>query len=150
MHKIADSIEASLPSTRVHASTLQPEEAINKLVVRDDRVQIKVEVSPVLRGCVYEPEERAVSDAVEERFGFAAIQVVSFADLYAGKLVAALDRQHPRDLFDVHDLLSNEGIDEPLRNAFIVYLISPTDSWPKYWRPRAATYRTSLPAALSV
>ena len=108
-------------------STLQPEEAIkavNKLVVRDDRVQIKVEVTPVLRGCVYAPEEKAVSDAVEEQFGFAAIQVVSFADLYAGKLVAALDRQHPRDLFDVHDLLSNEGIDEPLRNAFIVYLIS--------------------------
>ena len=125
--RIADRIEASLPSTRVHKSTLQSEEAVkavNKLVVRDDRVQIKVEVTPVLRGCVYEPEEKAVSDAVEERFGFAAIQVVSFADLYAGKLVAALDRQHPRDLFDVHDLLSNEGIDEPLRNAFIVYLIS--------------------------
>ena len=127
MHKIADSIEASLPSTRVHKSTLQSEEAVkavNKLVVRDDRVQIKVEVTPVLRGCVYAPEEKAVSDAVEEQFGFAAIQVVSFADLYAGKLVAALDRQHPRDLFDVQDLLSNEGIDEPLRNAFIVYLIS--------------------------
>jgi predicted nucleotidyltransferase component of viral defense system len=27
--------------------------------------------------------------------------VVSFADLFAGKIVAALDRQHPRDLFDV-------------------------------------------------
>ena len=124
LRRIADRIEASLPSTRVHKSTLQPEEAINKLVVRDSRVQIKVEVSPVLRGCVYAPEEKAVSDAVEEQFGFAAIQVVSFADLYAGKLVAALDRQHPRDLFDVHDLLSNEGIDDLLRNAFIVYLIS--------------------------
>ena len=127
LRRIADRIEASLLSARVHKSTLQSEEAVkavNKLVVRDSRVQIKVEVSPVLRGCVYEPEEKAVSDAVEEQFGFTAIQVVSFADLYAGKLVAALDRQHPRDLFDVHDLLSNEGIDELLRNAFIVYLIS--------------------------
>ncbi len=57
-------------------------------------------------------------------FGFAEMQVVSFADLYAGKIVAALDRQHPRDLFDVRDLLANEGIDEPLRTAFIVYLLS--------------------------
>ncbi|WP_244646261.1 nucleotidyl transferase AbiEii/AbiGii toxin family protein [Bradyrhizobium campsiandrae] len=32
------------------------------------------------------------------------MKVASFADLYAGKLVAALDRQHPRDLFDVRDL----------------------------------------------
>ena len=87
-------------------------------------MQIKVEVTPVLRGCVYELEEKSVSDAVEEQFGFAAIQLVSFADLYAGKLVAALDRQHPRDWFDVRALLANEGIDAQLRNAFVVYLIS--------------------------
>jgi len=50
--------------------------------------------------------------------------VAHFADLYAGKIMAALDRQHPRDLFDVRDLLANEGIDETLRKAFIVYLLS--------------------------
>ena len=52
------------------------------------------------------------------------MQTVSFADLYAGKIVAALDRQHPRDLFDVRDLLGHQGIDDKLRKAFIVYLIS--------------------------
>jgi len=52
------------------------------------------------------------------------VRVVSFADLYGGKIVAALDRQHPRDLFDVRDLLANEGIDETLRRAFLVYLLS--------------------------
>lgn len=52
------------------------------------------------------------------------IQVVSFPDLYGGKIVAALDRQHPRDLFDVRDLLANEGISDELRRAFIVYLVS--------------------------
>lgn len=46
------------------------------------------------------------------------------ACLYAGKIVAALDRQHPRDLFDVRDLMANEGIDETLRRAFLVYLLS--------------------------
>lgn len=48
----------------------------------------------------------------------------SFADLYAGKIMAALDRQHPRDLFDVHQLYENEGITDELRTAMIVYLIS--------------------------
>ena len=81
-------------------------------------------MTPVLRGCVYEPEKRSVSAAVEDAFGFAEIQVVSFADLYAGKLVAALDRQHPRDLFDVRDPLANEGVTDPLRKAFVVYIIS--------------------------
>ena len=89
-----------------------------------DGAKIKIEVTPVLRGCVYEPAVRSVSARVEEEFGFAEIQVVSFADLYAGKIVAALDRQHPRDLFDVRDLLANEGIDDDLRKAFIVYILS--------------------------
>ena len=65
-----------------------------------------------------------VVPAVEDAFGFAEMQVVSFADLYAGKIVAALDRQHPRDLFDVRDLLANEGIGDELRRAFLVYIIS--------------------------
>ena len=50
--------------------------------------------------------------------------VVSFPDLYGGKIVAALDRQHPRDLFDVRDLFAKEGIDDKTRKAFIVYLLS--------------------------
>jgi len=40
------------------------------------------------------------------------------------KICAALDRQHPRDLFDVYYLLQNEGISEALKNTFIVYLLS--------------------------
>lgn len=97
---------------------------ITRLLASGNGVQIKIEVTPVLRGCVFEPELRTVNPTVEEAFGFAEVQVVSFPDLYAGKLVAALDRQHPRDLFDVQSLLANEGIDDALRDAFVVYLIS--------------------------
>lgn len=124
LRRIGQSIPASLPSIHVHTGTVRGESAVNKLFVRERDVQIKIEVTPVLRGCVHEPEERVVSKSVEKQFGFAAIQVVSFWDLFAGKLVAALDRQHPRDLFDVRELLANEGIEERLRTALIVYLIS--------------------------
>lgn len=95
-----------------------------RLIVSRTGVQIKIELSPILRGTVYEPEMRGVCDKVEEEFGFAEIQVVHPADLYAGKMCAALDRQHPRDLYDILLLLKDNGIDEELRKAFIVYLIS--------------------------
>jgi Nucleotidyl transferase AbiEii toxin, Type IV TA system len=108
----------------VTSSKLKEAGIISKHFVELDGVQIKIEVTPVLRGCVYEPEMRSVSEAVEAAFGFAEIQVVNFADLYAGKLVAALDRQHPRDLFDVRDLLANEGVSDELRKAFVVYIVS--------------------------
>jgi hypothetical protein len=84
----------------------------------------KVEVTPVLRGCVLDPLVRSVSETVEQTFGFAEIAVVSEADHYGGKIVAALDRQHLRDLFDVRELMANEGISDELRQAFLVYLIS--------------------------
>ena len=122
MKRIVARIEKAMPDAKI--ALAGSEGVITKLNIRQGGVQTKIEVTPVLRGCVYQPQARAVSDAVEAEFGFAEIPVVSFADLYGGKIVAALDRQHPRDLFDVRDLLANEGIDDDLRKAFIVYLLS--------------------------
>ncbi|GLS36595.1 hypothetical protein GCM10010869_21860 [Mesorhizobium tianshanense] len=124
MKRIAAALRAGLRGVRVNEVVNAREQIVTKLMVQGSDAQIKIEVTPVLRGCVFEPEVRTVSPAVEDAFGFAELQVVSFSDLYAGKIMAALDRQHPRDLFDVRDLLDNEGIRDDLRRAFIVYLIS--------------------------
>ncbi|TSA44339.1 MAG: hypothetical protein D4R56_07305 [Deltaproteobacteria bacterium] len=51
-------------------------------------------------------------------------RMLSENELYAGKICAALDRQHPRDLFDVLMLLRERTFDDDMRKAFIVYLIS--------------------------
>lgn len=124
MKRTAARITTGIPGAQVTPSLLRPEAIVTKLVVRSGETQIKIEVTPVLRGCVYEPVMSTVSPAVEDTFGFAEMQIISFADLYAGKIVAALDRQHPRDLFDVRDLLANEGVSDELRRAFIVYVLS--------------------------
>jgi len=65
-----------------------------------------------------------VVEKVENEFGYVEMQVASLPDLYAGKLCAALDRQHPRDLFDVKFLLENEGLTDNLRKTFLIFLIS--------------------------
>lgn len=122
MKSIAEEIRKSIDGVRVNEG--KTEGGITTLYVSVRGAQIKIEVTPVLRGCVYDPELRSVSSAVEQAFGFAEIPVVSFPDLYAGKIVAALDRQHPRDLFDIRDLLANEGVSDELRLAFLVYLLS--------------------------
>lgn len=124
MGRIANAISRGISGAGVGPSRLKDKNCVTKLIVRADDAQIKIEVTPVLRGCVYEPAVRSVSPRVEDEFGFAEIQIVSFADLYAGKIVAALDRQHPRDFFDIRDLLANEGIDDDLRKAFVIYLLS--------------------------
>ena len=121
--RITERIEKGVRGPRV-AESRQQDGTLTRLIVQLGRTQIKIEVTPVLRGTVFASDIRPVAQAVEDEYGFAEIQVVSPADLYAGKIMAALDRQHPRDLFDVRDLLANEGLDEALRQAFIVYLIS--------------------------
>lgn len=95
-----------------------------KLNVRTEATMIKVEASPVLRGTVFDPQLMPVSVSVQDRVGYAEMNLVSFDDLYAGKIAAALDRQHPRDLFDIRYLLANEGVSERLFTAFLVFLIS--------------------------
>lgn len=107
-----------------------------RLIVARNGVQIKVELSPVLRGTVYEPQLLEVCAAVEEEFGYAEVPVVALADLYAGKICAALDRQHPRDLFDVKWLLENEGLTNEIRKAFLVYLSSHNRPMTELLRPK--------------
>lgn len=96
----------------------------SKVFVRHMGTEIKIETSPVLRGTVHGVSRQRVLPKVEEHFGFAEMQVLDFKDIYAGKICAALDRQHPRDLFDVRQLLENEGLDADLKNTFLVYLLS--------------------------
>ncbi len=105
-------------------STPQASDTITRLLVSNRVAQIKIETTPVLRETVNPPTMQIVKPSVEAQFGFAEINMLDFNDLYAGKMCAALDRQHPRDLFDVKLLLENEGITEALKNTFLVYLIS--------------------------
>jgi predicted nucleotidyltransferase component of viral defense system len=114
------------------------------LLVRQRNAQIKIEVTPVLRGTVHPVELKTVRPIVEARFGFAEIQVVSFADLYAGKLVAALDRQHPRDLFDIQHLLANEGIDKTLYQTFLAYILSHNRPAHELLQPRLKDIRQAF------
>ncbi|NQV16706.1 nucleotidyl transferase AbiEii/AbiGii toxin family protein [bacterium] len=88
-------------------------------------VTIKIETNYVFRGSVFPAMEMELSQSCQSLFNTTVkIQTLTKADLYGGKICAALDRQHPRDLFDILDLLKNEGLSEQIRQAFIVYLIS--------------------------
>jgi predicted nucleotidyltransferase component of viral defense system len=120
---IIEDIESKIPRTIVKALVLKGTDKRFKLLVRQGDTNVKIEVTPVLRGCVYPAEFREMVPKASEAFGFSRNQLLSFEDLYAGKICAALDRQHPRDLYDVNLLLNHEGIDVRLKNAFLVYLL---------------------------
>lgn len=96
-----------------------------KLTVRTTNATIKIEPNYTIRGTVYPVIDRIMTPAAGKMFEiYVKCQTLSDPDLYGGKICAALDRQHPRDLFDVKLLLENGGITEEIKNAFIFYLLS--------------------------
>lgn len=97
----------------------------HKLIVSNKEAVIKVEVSPIIRGLLEEVSEIQLCEKAQNSFdAFCAIQVVSNGQLYGGKVCAALDRQHPRDLFDIKYLLQNEGFTHEIKEGFLFRLLS--------------------------
>ena len=125
LRRIAAAIRKAIPGSKIQESRAQGSERIAKLVVALGQTRIKIEPNEVIRGSVFPAEERALTQRAEEVFELSvSARTLSIADLYGGKLCAALDRQHPRDLFDVKVLLENKGITDDIRKAFVVYLAS--------------------------
>lgn len=122
------------PDLKAQVQDNKPDEM--RVIVTGGNAQIKIEVSPVARGVLFQPVMTDIVESVEDEFGFASIQLVSMADLYGGKLCAALDRQHPRDLFDVKMLLKSDGINRSLFNGFITYLLSHNRPISEVMQPR--------------
>lgn len=94
-----------------------------KLLIDEGSTMVKIEVNTVLRGTVHPVENRPLVQTAAKHFmAELAVPVLSEAELYGGKLVAALDRQHPRDLFDVHCLFEAEGLTDAMLECFVIYL----------------------------
>lgn len=100
-------------------------EGETKLLFRNKGIEVKVEVNSVMRGTVHPVSRCSLTPRARETLeADVEVPVVSLEDMYGGKLVAAMDRQHPRDLFDVMQLFMHEGITAGIRRVFVVYLAS--------------------------
>jgi hypothetical protein len=94
-----------------------------KLFVGGAGAEVKVEVNFVFRGTVLPPARRALAPAAQQMFSAnVEVPILAAPELYGGKLVAALDRQHPRDFFDLQLMLAGGGWSEDLLDCFVVYL----------------------------
>lgn len=118
--RIKESLEVKHPTVRV-----QHKANTCKLLLDREGVTIKVEVNMVGRGLLGQPERVPLCDAAQDAFDvFCDMILVPRGQVYGGKLCAALDRQHPRDLFDVKLLLDNEGLSDEIRQGLVYGLLS--------------------------
>lgn len=86
---------------------------------------VKVEVNTIIRGVIDEPEVRLLSEAAQKLFDFyLEMNIVPESQLFGGKIVAALDRQHPRDLFDTWMMLNSKGLTDDIMRGFLFCLLN--------------------------
>ena len=94
-----------------------------KLLVNGNDSQVKVEVNFVFRGTVLPVVRTPLVQAAQDLFTTEiAVPVLETAELYGSKLVAAMDRQHPRDIFDVMKMLDKFGWQSSFVDCFVAYL----------------------------
>lgn len=119
-------MQASIQAIR---GSIQVEHRVDvcKLQVTERDVLVKIEVNTVGRGLIADKVKMALCDKAQEMFEvFCAMPVVSMSQLYGGKLCAALDRQHPRDLFDVKLMFKEFGFTDDIKRGLIYGLVSST------------------------
>jgi predicted nucleotidyltransferase component of viral defense system len=94
-----------------------------KIVVSRDNVSVKIEVNYNFRGTLLPVTPMRIANKAGELFA-TDVSVPSLAreELYGGKIVAALDRQHPRDFFDVREMLQHRHLDDGVMDCFVCYL----------------------------
>jgi predicted nucleotidyltransferase component of viral defense system len=138
LQDLAQRIKKILPRVKIQEIKTFPEEQTKQLICQTNRVQVKVEVNTVIRGALFLPTKQILCDRTQNLFGrFITIKTLSTEDLYGGKICAALDRQHPRDLFDIYLLFkTNPIIDQNLKQAFLFYLLSHNRPMSELLNPR--------------
>jgi len=120
--RLRETIKKSIVGINVAVTGKEPEA---KLICNLKNAQVKIEVNTIMRGGINSPTIKPLSEAAQAEFGkFVEIQVASHPDIFGGKICAALDRQHPRDLFDVKQLFELGGITEAIKEGVIAAILS--------------------------
>jgi hypothetical protein len=94
-----------------------------KLFIRRGENSVKVEVNHVFRGTLLPVETRRLDAEAGRLFTTElSVPILAVPELYGSKLAAAMDRQHPRDFFDVHGLFQRGGLSPEVVECFVCYL----------------------------
>ncbi len=123
--RISDSIKRLFPRCQIQKLKMKNTDYVYKLIINSEGCLVKIEPNLILRGSCYPKVYKPLCIKACEIFKMEMeVSVLSFADLYGGKICAALDRQHPRDLFDIKLMSEQNSLNKEICQAFVVYLAS--------------------------
>ena len=124
LHAIGNKILNKMPGSTITFIPSNPNFSTT-LVCLHQGTHVKIEVNTIIRGTLFSPIILPSCEAITNHFQrFIEMNIASVGDLYGGKICAALDRQHPRDFFDIKNMLQNNTLTTEIRKGFLFYLLS--------------------------
>ena len=122
LERIKKRVKKQIPNIRFN-NPIKAEEEL-KLICATSEAMVKIEVNQINRGIIADTELIVLCDKAQEVFDkFCEVRMVSQKQLWGGKINAALDRQHPRDLFDVRNLISEGGYSTDVKKGVLFFLL---------------------------
>jgi len=146
--RIQESLHHTIPGIKIKGPGEGKEEY--KIFCSLNKASVKIEINTINRGVYDRTELRPLCESAQEQFNmFCEVQVVSTGQLYGGKIVAALDRQHPRDLFDVKKMMETIGYTEKISEGFVFCLLSSRRPLHEILRPSFLDHKSTLASQFS-
>jgi Domain of unknown function (DUF1814). len=122
LERVKERLRKRIPNISF-ADQVRAEEEL-KLISTTPEAMVKIEVNQINRGIISDTELMILCDKAQETFDkFCEVRMVSRKQLWGGKINAALDRQHPRDLFDIRNLINEVGYSTDIKEGFIFFLL---------------------------
>ncbi len=122
LERVKDRLRKQIPNIDFTDPARAEEEL--KLICTTPEAMVKIEVNQINRGTIAETELKVLCDKAQEVFDkFCEVRTVSQKQLWGGKIIAALDRQHPQDLFDIRNLINEIGYSTEIKEGFIFFLL---------------------------
>jgi predicted nucleotidyltransferase component of viral defense system len=122
LERIKERLRKQIPNISF-ADPARAEEEL-KLICTTPEAMVKIEVNQINRGVIADTELVILCDKAQETFDkFCEVRMISRKQLWGGKINAALDRQHPRDLFDIRNLINEVGYSTDIKEGVIFFLL---------------------------
>lgn len=148
LSRLREQLVRIIPGISVSAPGLVEDEY--KLYCRLGTADVKIEVNTINRGVFSTPDLLTLCSKASQVFNKTCeINVVPSGQLYGGKIVAALDRQHPRDLFDIRNMVNTYGFTEEVIKGFIFCLLSSKRPLHEIFNPSLLNQRATLNSQFS-
>lgn len=143
LKKLSEKLKRNIPGIRINPGSISHE--VMKLFCRKNNAEVKIEVNTINRGVIKKTKVNTLCESAQNHFNlFCEMNIVPESQLFGGKMVAALDRQHPRDLFDTKKLLDMTNLTPELMEGFLFCLFSSKRPLIEVLKPNYLNQESSL------